>query len=86
MSKRIIKKRAETRATTPVMQDLFDLLDADPRPDTEVAEHAGVSRVSLSLYRMRGVLPRVDILEALAGALGCRVILVPADEDKDVLE
>ena len=76
MSDLFIKKPART--ASPVVRQLFDLIDGSGLSHAEIAAITGVHRVTLSFWKHGKNAPRLLDFENVAQSLGYEIQLKPA--------
>ncbi|CAB4127089.1 hypothetical protein UFOVP78_46 [uncultured Caudovirales phage] len=72
------RKPSTPRACSPLMLDLFRKLDASGCSVEALTNRSGVAKNVISNWRVGAAAPFLGNVEAVAQALGYRLVLVPA--------
>jgi DNA invertase Pin-like site-specific DNA recombinase len=67
------------RAASPVIRDLFTLIDEASLPASAIAAETGCHVVSLSRWKHGRSTPMITEVEAIAAVLGYRLVLERSD-------
>lgn len=78
--------RLEASSNYPLVVDLFYAIDNDPRTLNQVADSAGVYRCSVRVWKTGRSLPSLALFDAMARAVGLKLMLVPIDAEDPIRE
>lgn len=70
-----MRPKKEIRATSPTVRAIFRRIDEIGMPQHEVARRAGIEQSRVAEYRRGAHMPSIAMAEALAGAVGLRIVV-----------
>lgn len=70
-------KRKPVQTSIPVLREIFNALDADGRPLTQIAKEAGVTPQTMTAWRKGKFTPSIFHMEQLAALAGCEITIRP---------
>lgn len=73
----LMANRKPPSSSSPAVRDVFNLIDRHKASYARISVETGVSPVSLVRWRHGVAAPKITDIEAVANAMGMRLVLVP---------